>query len=112
MLKEVAIETGLPIVLGAQFNRQVTNLLKIHSTEIGEAGDIERVANLVVGFWNLEHRELAKDTDTKELEKKKQGYDTGLYTVVLKNRGGKVGQEEILSFNGNARKIENIGGRS
>jgi replicative DNA helicase len=111
LLKEVAVDTGLPIVLGAQFNRQVTNLLKIHPTEIGEAGDIERVANLVLGLWNLEHIELAKDTDTKELEKKKQGYETGLYTVVLKNRGGKIGQEEILNFNGNARKIENIGRR-
>src|SRR5690606_33417965 len=51
-LKDVAVETGLPIILGAQFNREVVNLLKIHPTKIGEAGDIERVANLIVGFWN------------------------------------------------------------
>jgi len=49
-LKDVAVETGLPIILGAQFNREVVNQLRIHATKIGEAGDIERIANLIVGL--------------------------------------------------------------
>lgn len=107
LLKNVSVDTGLPIILGAQFNRQVINLLRIHPSEIGEAGDIERFANLIVGFWNLEHKELIKDSDKKELEDKKGNNYSGLYTTVLKNRGGKVGQEEVLYFNGNTRTIKN-----
>ena len=33
ILKDVAVETGLPIILGAQFNREVVNLLKMHPTK-------------------------------------------------------------------------------
>jgi replicative DNA helicase len=107
LLKNVSVDTGLPIILGAQFNRQVKNLIKIHPTEISEAGDIERFANLIVGFWNIEHKEVIQDSEKKEIEKKKGKNYSGLYTTVLKNRGGKVGQEEVLYFNGNTRTIKN-----
>jgi replicative DNA helicase len=66
-LKDVAVETGLPIILGAQFNREVTNLARIHATKIGEAGDIERIANLIVAFWNNNFKTLATDNEIKEI---------------------------------------------
>lgn len=103
-LKDVAVETGLPIILGAQFNREVVNQLRIHSTKIGEAGDIERIANLIVGFWNNNFQQLATEGELKEIGPITP--DT-LYTTILKNRGGRVGLEEILSFNGNTGKIKN-----
>jgi replicative DNA helicase len=106
-LKDVAVETGLPIILGAQFNREVVNQLKVHATKIGEAGDIERIANLIVGFWNNNFKPLATEGELNEINNKGVAQDT-LYTTVLKNRGGKVGLEEILSFNGNTGKIKNI----
>lgn len=105
-LKDVAVETGLPIILGAQFNREVVNQLKLHATKIGEAGDIERIANLIVGFWNNNFKPLATDGDLNEINNKGVAPDT-LYTTILKNRGGRVGLEEILSFNGNTGKIKN-----
>jgi DNA primase catalytic core len=105
-LKDVAVETGLPIILGAQFNREVVNQLRIHATKIGEAGDIERIANLIVGFWNNNFTPLATDGELKEINNKGVAPDT-LYTTILKNRGGRVGLEEILSFNGNTGKISN-----
>jgi replicative DNA helicase len=105
-LKDVAVETGLPIILGAQFNREVTNLARIHATKIGEAGDIERIANLIVAFWNNNFKTLATDNEIKEINNKGVAPNT-LYTTVLKNRGGIVGQEDMLDFNGNTGKIKN-----
>lgn len=103
-LKDVAVETGLPIILGAQFNREVVNQLRLHPTKIGEAGDIERIANLIVGFWNNNFKPLATDGELKEIGSITP--DT-LYTTILKNRGGRVGLTELLSFNGNTGKIKN-----
>lgn len=103
-LKDVAVETGLPIILGAQFNREVVNQLRIHPTKIGEAGDIERIANLIVGFWNNNFQQTATEGELKDIGSITP--DT-LYTKILKNRGGRVGLEEILSFNGNTGKIKN-----
>lgn len=105
-LKDVAVETGLPIILGAQFNREVVNQLRLHATKIGEAGDIERIANLIVGFWNNNFKPLATDGELNEINNKGVAPDT-IYTTILKNRGGRVGLEEILSFNGNTGKIKN-----
>lgn len=106
-LKDVAVETGLPIILGAQFNREVVNQLRLHATKIGEAGDIERIANLIVGFWNNNFKPLATDGELNEINKKGATTPDTLYTTILKNRGGRVGLEEILSFNGNTGKIKN-----
>jgi DNA primase catalytic core len=107
-LKDVAVETGLPIILGAQFNREVTNQFLLHPTKIGEAGDIERVANLIIGFYNnnfvpigLTNSE-AKLISEKGLDKK----DT-LYAGILKQRGGVVNIFENLSFKGNMALIKN-----
>ncbi len=106
-LKDVAVDTGLPIILGAQFNREVVNQLRIHATKIGEAGDIERIANLIVGFWNNNFKPLATDGELNEIKNKGATNPDTLYTTILKNRGGRVGLEEILSFNGNTGKIKN-----
>jgi DNA primase catalytic core len=106
-LKDVAVETGLPIILGAQFNRTVVNQLQLHPTRIGEAGDIERVANLIVGFWNNNLPTIASEGEQKEIKSKGFNTPDTLYTTILKNRGGRVGLEEALEFNGNTGKIKN-----
>jgi DNA primase len=104
-LKDLAIETGLPIILGAQFNRDVVNQLKLFPHKIGEAGDIERIANLIIGFWNNNFDPEIEGKDKLEIDKLKK--KNHLFTVVLKNRGGKVGMKENLEFNGNTGKIAN-----
>lgn len=111
-LKDISIETGLPIILGAQFNRTVVNHHGIQSTNIGEAGDIERVANLIIGFWN-NNLDIAKgslkDKEVEALEEKGFIEYNTLYTKILKNRGGIVGGEEALAWNGNTATIRNKG---
>lgn len=106
-LKDLAVETGLPIILGAQFNRQVINQLKLHATNIGEAGDIERIANLIVGLWNNDQKQIATEGEEAEISKKGLNQKETLYACILKNRGGKVGLEDALLFNGNTGRIKN-----
>lgn len=111
-LKDVAVETGLPLILGAQFNREVVNQLKLHPTKIGEAGDIERIANLIVGFWNNNFKPIANDGELKEINERGIYTPDTLYTTILKNRGGRVGLEGLLSWQGNSAKVKNSSGQS
>lgn len=106
-LKDIAVETGLPIILGAQFNREVVSHLRIHATKIGEAGDIERIANLIVGFWNNNFRPLAPEGELNEINNKCIFVPGTIYATILKNRGGVVGLEQLFDFNGNTGKIKN-----
>ena len=104
-LKDLSIETGLPIILGAQFNREVVNHLKVHATNIGEAGDIERIANLIVGIWNCNKTPIIPDNELKKIDA--INIPNTIYTTVLKNRGGKSDIFTNLKFNGNTGKIDN-----
>jgi len=104
-LKDLSIETGLPIILGAQFNREVVNHLKVHATNIGEAGDIERIANLIVGIWNCNKTPIIPANELKNIQH--INTPNTIYTTVLKNRGGKSDIFTNLKFNGNTGKIDN-----
>lgn len=96
-LKDCAVDTGLPIILGAQFNREVNARDKVHATKISEAGDIERIANLIVGFWNCNFSDYEKDNgDLPQIE-----------ATILKGRDMGAGAKEIFDFNGNTGKISN-----
>jgi DNA primase catalytic core len=96
-LKDCAVDTGLPIILGAQFNREVNAMDKIHATKIGEAGDIERVANLIIGFWNKQFPEYEKNN----------GNIPEIHATILKGRDMGAGASETFDFNGNTGKISN-----
>lgn len=104
-LKDLAVDTGLPIILGAQFNRDVVNPLLLHSTKIGEAGDIERIANLIVGFWNNDFEPLGKPGELDIIESKGMNKPGTLYVKILKNRGGLVRLQDNLQWNGNTQVI-------
>lgn len=96
-LKDCSVDTGLPIILGAQFNRTVTEIAAIHAGAIGEAGDIERIANLILGFWNKQFPELGKESTRSE----------EIYATILKGRDMGAGASETFDFNGNTGKISN-----
>lgn len=103
-LKDCAVETGLPLVLGAQFNREVTNHFRLHATKIGEAGDIERIASVVVGMWNNDFEPVNMQLG-EEMELDNLRLPNSIYIKLLKNRGGKVGGWSLLRYNGNRGKI-------
>ena len=109
-LKDVAVETGLPIILGAQFNREVVNQLRIHATKIGEAGDIERIVNTLVGLWDVSKNIVGKDTskgEESEIKKRTGEATTGMYVELLKSRELQTGIYELLDYNGKTGKIKN-----
>lgn len=108
ILKDFAVETQLPIVLGAQFNREVVNLLAMDPTRIGEAGDIERIANLVIGMWNTNFEGIATPQEKNEIKKIIGGYRDVIFVKVLKNRDGRVGHFGLLHFEGNTGRISNM----
>ncbi|MCB1181090.1 MAG: hypothetical protein KDK55_03600 [Chlamydiia bacterium] len=107
MLKDCSVETGLPIVLGAQFNRQVTCEADLSPIYISEAGDIERIASLILGFWNRNFlgfsREGNKTKNGNTITEPRQE----IYIEVLKGRKIGNGHSCILSFKGNEGKIDN-----
>lgn len=107
-LKDIAVKTGLPLCLAAQFNREVTDLTKLHPTNIGEAGDIERIVNTLIGLWNVEKKtDSSGGKEPKEIDRKLGGATTGMYAEILKSRDLPTGSYEIFDFIGNTGKISN-----
>jgi len=92
ILQDIAKATGLPVVLGAQLNRDAqTEDLKLH--QLREAGDIEQDANLVLGLWNAA-------TAGAEAGGESVAYDpvVDLKVMVMKNREGLVNVQTTLDF--------------
>jgi len=52
-IKDFANDEGLPILMAAQTNRKIESPLDLQTQNIGESGDIERVADTIVGLYNL-----------------------------------------------------------
>jgi replicative DNA helicase len=115
-LKDTAVKTGLPLILAAQFNREVTNLCRLHPTHIGEAGDIERIVNTLVGLWNMDKKPVLKgitDAEVDEINlrvaaRRLEGDRAkNMYLEILKSRDLPTGSYEFLDFNGRTGKIKN-----
>jgi DNA primase catalytic core len=109
-LNETAKQLQLPIILGAQFNREVTTPFKLHPTNISEAGDIERILDTLIGIWFTNKKIVAKDlTKAEESNFKNLSLDTPgkLYTYVLKSRETATDVYELLDYNGQRGKIKN-----
>ena len=116
-LKDMAVETELPIILSAQFNREADSPLDLRASNIGEAGDIERIANFVLGIWNGNFKpKVDKGKSDKKTRDEKDIKDLGfdentllkpgkLYIEILKNRDGEIGKSGFLDFDGNTGKI-------
>lgn len=112
-LKDVSVNTALPIVVGSQFNRYVKNHLELVNTNLGEAGDIERGAHLILAIWNNNdpNKKVGKEEATNyKVEISNKRYDTPntLYLKTLKNRGGRVDIDGLLSWNGNTKVVESL----
>ena len=110
-LKDLAVDEqhGLPIVFGAQFNRQVKSAKDLLPTNIGEAGDIERIANTIVALWNCQKTE---DPGTDELRQKiaefqgtKEFNSSAIFAKILKRRGYASGFTATFPFEGNTGRI-------
>jgi replicative DNA helicase len=93
---QIAKESGLPIILGAQLNRATQDSKggKPKLENLKEAGNLEEDANTVLSVYN-ESRE--KD-DTSEGDSYKGLREVDLEIKALKNREGEVNQSTIVTF--------------
>lgn len=121
LLKDVAKETGLPIVLAAQLNRQAASPIDMSCQNLADAADIEHAANVVMLLWNSAVKPKAKEqtyyTDrTKEtlspeaVKLQQRDFTAGqggkLYAILDKNRGGERYIDAVLKFDQNTGYIE------
>lgn len=100
ILKNCAVDTGLPILLGAQFNRTVVAEADLSPTAIGEAGDIERVASLLIGGWNRNYEGFSREGN-RDKQLKRVSKEPAIYFEILKGRGLSPGLSSVMDFNGN-----------
>jgi DNA primase catalytic core len=93
---QIAKESGLPIILGAQLNRATQDSRggRPKLENLKEAGNLEEDANTVLSIYN-ESRE--KD-ETSEGDSYKGLRDVELEIKALKNREGEVNQTALLTF--------------
>lgn len=104
-LKDLAINPslGLPVILAAQFNRQVVSPLDLLYTNIREAGDIEQIANTIVAMWNCGFTNL-ETSNSNLLEKEYPGLsqkdETKIYAKILKRRKQRPNVKTLFNFDG------------
>ena len=131
LLNEGAIRNNVPIVSGAQLNREAVTEEDLSLEQFREAGDLEQDANTALFVWNKqkEKRQLERAVEDPNISTTKRTklqakldamnsmeYDRGdvpLNVHIMKNRGG--GGEGVrgeLIFNGPTLKIieQKIGG--
>lgn len=92
-LRNGAIETGLGVVLGAQFNRDVKTEALLSQYSIADCHGIAKEAELIIGLWNRNHNDIDPSSE--------------VYLKVLKGRNIGVGHNSLMPFDGNIGKIEN-----
>ncbi|GAB3339714.1 hypothetical protein GCM10027299_52540 [Larkinella ripae] len=95
LLREAAIDTGLPIILGAQFNREVNMEEVIDSSKLRECGDIEQTADLVLGLWD---RKFSKLGQKDRSGGKAMPCPGELYVEALKGRTNGAGSSAVLNY--------------
>jgi replicative DNA helicase len=125
-LRMTAVNTGLPLIFGAQFNREVKQEGDIDSDKLRQAGDIEQEANLVIGLWD---RKYTKEGKRKQKGKEQEEIIGGhidrngnnakhepgiLYAEILKARDADTGTTGELVYSPSTQRItgdRRIGGK-
>ena len=112
-LNGLANETDLPIITGAQFNRNVDYLNDVSELAIREADDITHVGALILGIFNNEanpskiggHFEKATEEEKEKINK--FSHPNTFYVEVLKYRFGKAGIGFNMAYNGPLQTLGN-----
>ena len=103
--KNCAVDTGLPVVVAAQFNRSVVNEATMNKLSIGEGGDAERSGNLILGLWNRNENESSDVANIGRNGKTRIEKESTLYLELLKSREYGIGHSTILGLNGGTGKL-------
>lgn len=109
-LKNLAVKLELPIILAAQFSREGSKSpYELEAESIGEGGDIERAAAVIVGLWNTS-KKPRQNALYKQDDKIYRNEDSSrnfqitfdenhpqIYLRLLKSRGEATGGEALLN---------------
>lgn len=109
-LRNLAIELRIPIVLGAQLNKEAKSPTHLANEHIAESVDIAREANTIVCVWNTSFTANEESKELGCLEDAfgfKLGTGGKLYAIMTKNRSGERGLKGIFLYNGNTGRINN-----
>lgn len=118
-IKDFANHTGIPFAIAAQFNREIDSPLDVDTKNIGEAGDIERIADTCIGIYNLkEFRSKPKLGKMVEDEAcrlvgsllgeplvQPRPFENKLFVRLLKRRYGYAPIDTILDWDGRTKYI-------
>ena len=107
-LMDLSKKTGLPIVLGSQFNRDVSGPADMEKEKMSESSNLEKCANTIVSIYNLAEKFKADDKNNKAnkefqaahkkfLEDKERTY---IYAEIQKSREMPINYYTFLRFIG------------
>jgi len=105
MLLDQAVRHNLPVIVGAQLNRQPGGGSKPKLEHLREAGDLEQDAHLVIGLYNQSVDEIEEGQQIKLQE-------VDLKLFILKHRSGMAGLSSVLTFDRPILKIKDAGSGS
>jgi DNA primase catalytic core len=92
---QIAKDSSLPIILGAQLNRDATNAKEPRLENLKEAGNLEEDANTVLSVY-CKAREQEEDEATGQQNSRRR--EVELKIKALKNREGEVNTHQTLNF--------------
>lgn len=120
-VKFYANNERLPILMGAQFNRQVSSPFDLVPSNIGEGGDLERIAVDCVGVFYLRKLDVKESTIKNNLIKLLDGRCKGanvgdciennkplrnlIYLKLMKSRYGDYPLDEVLEIHDKTGRI-------
>lgn len=110
-LIDLTVSTGLPVILAAQFNRDMKSPLDMRPQNLADSADLERAANVIVGLWNTSFNLVggAKLFPQEEEAFKNKGVIFGqygkIYAKILKNRDGVAEIDGAFDYDGNKGTI-------
>lgn len=112
-LKKTAIRLHIPIVLGAQLNRQTPNPIDMSEDNVADSSNLTKFANTIVCLWNSAYSNMAKpddwDNNKEKKELKDEGFEPGkkgkLLAKITKNRRGTPNCRCVLNYDGDSGLI-------
>jgi replicative DNA helicase len=103
VLLRTAIETELPLIVGAQLNRTAANRPTLEGLK--EAGNLEEDANTVLSIFKPQRADIEDGNPVKA----ESGNVVELEIKALKNREGEVNRQETLYLHTNTQRITERG---
>jgi len=117
MLKDCSIRTGLSIVLSAQYNRDVMSIPHMSEKRIREAGDIEHIASMILGLWNMKKLYMGDKDAIKEHERKQkiaredENIQEGIYCILHKSRQLPSGSQVVIPYEEKSQNMNFTGAK-